>query len=93
MKEFFRRDHGIVKYVRVGDEYRFCAAEGNHSNLVTEGETPISAGFIYYNNDSGLNIQLSYERSMTLNYLGPADCDDEAIGKILGCCVKTRLEY
>jgi len=35
------------KFVRVGDEYRFCdIVAGNHKDLVLD-ETPSSAGFVY----------------------------------------------
>jgi len=72
---------GIYKYVRVGDEFRFAdPMMYQHSELVKEGEEPISAGSIAVHDD---HFYFSGYGSMTLN-LGWKEEDQGLMEKTLG---------
>lgn len=64
----------IVKYVRVGDEYRFVGMDGwpipNHDSMLKAGETPVSAAFCKVYRDR-VDVE---GHSMTLK-MGPAPDD------------------
>lgn len=88
MKDYtylFSSDYGIVKFVRIGDEYRFCSTYTDHDALVQPNETAKSAGFVSY--DTGVNGQKTFKlldrSSMTLK-LGPSEEDGPGIREALG---------
>jgi hypothetical protein len=78
-----------LKYVRVGDEYRFCDISDhygcNHKRLLREGEVPTGAAFLHIRPD-GLFID-SY--STTLN-IGSAAGDQENFCKMFNLPPKER---
>jgi len=76
---------GPLKYVRVGDEFRFCefSIDGRgpyHDSLVEEGEFVVSAGVILIMKRFFKIPDDAF--STTLN-IGPADDDVELLSKIL----------
>jgi hypothetical protein len=89
-KVIFARENGLVKFVRVGEEFRFTENR-SHKNLLDEGEIAVSAGFIYHdtNSDGKKVYRLTDEWSMTLTK-GPDYGPDKALlEKLLGTEVKT----
>lgn len=71
----------LVKYVRVGDVYRFGDLYGDHQRLVQPGEIVRSAGFIMLDCDDKLTLEVKDRRSDGLR-MGPVP-DDEANLKAL----------
>lgn len=86
MSNLFESEYGLVKFVRVNDEYRFCDNYANHKDQVKAGEIAQSAGFISYDIGEGNRkfFRIMDEWSSTL-MLGPnREVDGPAIAKILG---------
>ncbi len=83
---------GAIKYVRVGNEYRFCKVSFcgglSHKNLVKAGEAPISAGVIGINSK---HISLIDNHSETL-HIGEAADDGEQLSKLFNRPFKTRWD-
>lgn len=69
-----------IKYVRVEDGFRYAIAGGiiEHSQLVQNGEVPVSAGFFSLFNDF---FHLHKMASASLN-LGPLDEDADLLKTI-----------
>ena len=77
-------DHGLVKYVKVGGEFRFTFSHNLHASLVVEGEKVESAGFVSYSNYDGKGLlKLLSGWSMGLR-IGPDEHDGEEIAELLG---------
>jgi len=76
-----------VKFVRIGDEYRFCHYMGVHWILLKKNEKAYSAGFISVDLVVG-DFELKREISSSLN-LGPASDDGKKLSKCLG--LKERI--
>ncbi len=74
-----------VKYVRVGDTFRFCGFMENHSSLLQDGEVPTSAAAVGIN-ETGIRVR---ESSMLLK-IGPADDDSERLSKLFNLPIKAR---
>lgn len=78
-----------LKYVRVGEEYRFCEVSDHygcsHKRLLREGEIPTGAAFLNIHPD-GLFVE-GY--SSTLN-MGDAPGDQENFCKIFNLPLKER---
>jgi hypothetical protein len=80
-EELKKSPHQYYKYIRIGNEFRFISIEiygGSHTQMVQEGETPVSAGFVKFTYD---NTFFTEGYSSTLN-LGRADDDDTLLGSI-----------
>ena len=81
IKEIKEYDNATpVKYVRVGDDFRFAKVDSytNHSDLVGQDETPVSAGFfIYFLGE----VHLQNTPSATLK-LGPKQEDKELLERV-----------
>ncbi len=82
----FKLSYGMVKYVKVGGEYRFTYKTSDHSSLIKAGEKASSAGFISW--DTGKSgkkfMRILDESSMSLGWLGPDAEDGRAIADLLG---------
>lgn len=77
IQEIKALSYGIVKYVRIGNEFRFGDInQTEHRSLVQPNETAISAGYFAFDNES--KIFKVYGLSMSLS-LEPADDDKERI--------------
>lgn len=78
---------GVHKFVRVGGEYRFTAAENEHNGLVKVGEKVESAGMIYVFDDHWRFADMNY--STTLG-LGTDELDPSRLTEIIGKPQKER---
>ncbi len=80
IKQIANKRAANIKYVRVEDGFRYAVAGGiiEHSQLVKDGEVPISAGFFSLFNDI---FHLHKMASASLN-LGPLDEDADLLRAI-----------
>ena len=85
MLKLFNKEYGLVKYVCVNGEYRFCSEYANHKDQVVDGEKANSAGFVYFDTNGGIKFfKILSEYSMTL-CVGPnKEIDGPAIATITG---------
>ena len=89
----FVSEGGMVKYVKVGGEFRFTPGMSSHTDLVVEGEKVESAGFVHYDTGtSGRFLKLLSEWSEGLR-IGPDEHDGEEIAELLGYEYKGFSEY
>lgn len=91
-RDLFRFESGTVKYVRVGEEYRFVSNHGNHSQLVTEDENPCAAGFVHYETgEDGKFICIYRDQSSFSLRIGPLPEDSANIAQLLGFVDKSQF--
>jgi hypothetical protein len=77
-QELFKGTDGFIKYVRVGEQFRFTENR-SHASLLSAGEKAVSAGFIYFCIRDGQKIyKIAEEWSSTVR-LGPDYGPDKAL--------------
>lgn len=74
-----RSEYGLLKYVRVGSEFRFGPSYLRDHKSLADGDYAISAGFLSFEVEGGCKVM--QERSMSLG-IGPHP-EDQKLIKVL----------
>lgn len=79
---------GAFKFVRVRNEYRFCACEDRHDSLVQKGEEAVAAGTFFVFGDV-LKVECSYSSTLRIS---AGDVDWREVCRLVGKRLRRQWE-
>ncbi len=82
------REDGAWKFVRLGDEYRFCDNMDQHRDLVGPGEKADAAGTFFTFKGNYVRLE-GWSHGLQLGY---GDREKEDLARMIGLPVKGRFE-